>query len=317
MHDSEPFGLGTSSGGSRLQSSPTREESEPMPYDSPLPTGHTVGSVEGSEQHTELMELYTKLVKQVQALEKDLTQTKKQHATELNGLRVEIQTLKEEVQGLKKQRSAKLVISSSSTPHDDDSVASDDDMGDSSKQRRKTDATFEGRKLDFDMDFDDQDDEQGKNDEAVEPLEEAVDTADVEFERKRQEKGKVHVFEESTEQPRKISKSEQAQIDMDYELARKSEEEDVARFMELQRLQKQMEPKENIVPIPDTEEGAYEYTNEEIEQMIVSDPVIKKKAIELVADESLTTEQRSAQLADFINMKNNCCNQETHFGGRG
>jgi hypothetical protein len=34
LPDSEPFGLGTSSGGSRLQSSPTREESEPMPYDS-------------------------------------------------------------------------------------------------------------------------------------------------------------------------------------------------------------------------------------------------------------------------------------------
>ena len=39
--------------------------------------------------------------------------------------------------------------------------------------------------------------------------------------------------------------------------------------------------------------------------MIDSDPVIKKKAIELIADESLTAEQRSAQLADFINMKNN------------
>ena len=64
-------------------------------------------------------------------------------------------------------------------------------------------------------------------------------------------------------------------------------------------------PEDNIVPIPNTEEGAYEYTNEEIEQMIVSDPVIKKKAIELVADESLTAKQRSTQLADFINMKNN------------
>lgn len=31
----------------------------------------------------------------------------------------------------------------------------------------------------------------------------------------------------------------------------------------------------------------------------------KRKAIELIADESLTAEQRSAQLADFINMKNN------------
>jgi hypothetical protein len=52
LHVAEPFGLGTSSGGSRLHSSPTREEPESMPYDSPLPTGNTVGSVEGSVQHT-------------------------------------------------------------------------------------------------------------------------------------------------------------------------------------------------------------------------------------------------------------------------
>lgn len=72
LHVAEPYGLGTSSGGSRLHPSPTREEPESMPHDSPLPTGYTVGSDEGSVQHTELMELCTKLVKQVQALEKDL-----------------------------------------------------------------------------------------------------------------------------------------------------------------------------------------------------------------------------------------------------
>ena len=37
--------------------------------------------------------------------------------------------------------------------------------------------------------------------------------------------------------------------------------------------------------------------------MIDSDPVIKKKAIELIADEGLTAEQRLAQLANFIIMK--------------
>jgi hypothetical protein len=97
LHAAEPYGLGTSSGGSRLQSSPTREESESMPYDSPLPTGNTVGSVEGSVTLTELMELCTKLVKQVQTLEKDLAQTKEQHATELNQLKAEIQRLQNEV----------------------------------------------------------------------------------------------------------------------------------------------------------------------------------------------------------------------------
>jgi hypothetical protein len=62
LHVAEPYGLGTSSGGSRLHPSPTREEPESMPYDSPLPTGNTVGSVESSETLTELMELCTKLV---------------------------------------------------------------------------------------------------------------------------------------------------------------------------------------------------------------------------------------------------------------
>lgn len=135
-------------------------------------------------------------------------------------------------------------------------------------------------------------------------LTQEVETTDAEFEKRIQEKGKVQVFEESIEQPRKVKSSTQAQIDMDYELARKSEEEDVARFMEQQRIQKEIEPEE-IVPIPNTEEGVYQLTNEEIEHMIDSDPVIKKKAIELIADESLTAEQRSAQLADFINVKNN------------
>ena len=122
----------------------------------------------------------------------------------------------------------------------------------------------------------------------METQKEAVDTADAEFEKRRQEKGKVQVFEESTEKPRKVKPRIQAQIDMDYELARKSEEEDVARFMEQQRIQKEIEPEEDIVPIPNTEKGAYTLTDAEIEHMIETDPVIKKKAIELIADESLT-----------------------------
>jgi hypothetical protein len=149
LHVVEPFGLGTSSGGSRLHSSPTREEPESMPYDSPLPTGNTVGSVEGSVQHTELMELCTNLVKQVNALEKELALTKQHHATELAQMKAEIKSLQEEVQGFKKQRSANIVFSSSSSPQDDASAEFRDDLGDSSKQGRKTDAETKGRKIDF------------------------------------------------------------------------------------------------------------------------------------------------------------------------
>lgn len=48
--------------------------------------------------------------------------------------------------------------------------------------------------------------------------------------------------------------------------------------MEQQRIQKEIEPEEDIVPIPNTEEGAHQFTNEEIEHMIDFDPVIKKKS---------------------------------------
>jgi hypothetical protein len=168
LPDSEPFGLGTSSGGSRLHSSPTREEPESMPYDSPLLTGNTVGSVEGSVQPTELMRLCTNLVKQVKALEKELAQTKQQHATELAQMRAEIKNLQEEVEGLKKHRSANLVLSSSSSPHDEDSAYFSEDLGNSPKQGRiKTDATVKGRRLNFEQEFaelDDVDDVQVKED---------------------------------------------------------------------------------------------------------------------------------------------------------
>ncbi|GJW01086.1 hypothetical protein Tco_1556337, partial [Tanacetum coccineum] len=48
-----------------------------MPYDSPLPGGHTPGSVEGSIKLTKLTDLYTKLVERVTSLETELTKTKK------------------------------------------------------------------------------------------------------------------------------------------------------------------------------------------------------------------------------------------------
>ncbi|GJR08297.1 hypothetical protein Tco_0790949 [Tanacetum coccineum] len=48
-----------------------------MPYDSPLPRGHTLGSNEGRMQQHELMDLVTKLSDRCKALETDLRQTKK------------------------------------------------------------------------------------------------------------------------------------------------------------------------------------------------------------------------------------------------
>ncbi|GJZ39626.1 hypothetical protein Tco_0586189 [Tanacetum coccineum] len=48
-----------------------------MPHDSPLPRVHTVGSDEGRMQHNELMDLVTKLLDRVVALETDLQQARR------------------------------------------------------------------------------------------------------------------------------------------------------------------------------------------------------------------------------------------------
>jgi predicted RND superfamily exporter protein len=160
------------------------------------------------------MELCITLVKHVKSLKDDLAQTKKQHAKDISTLTEEIQSLKKEVDDLKKLKSTKLVISSPSSPHDEDSEYLSEDLGNSLKQGRiKTDATFKGRRLNFEQEFadlDDQDDVQEEeeavgspeifaeaveiNKETVERHQDTVDVADVEFQRKRVEKGKVHIF---------------------------------------------------------------------------------------------------------------------------
>lgn len=371
LHVAEPFGLGTSSGGSRLNPSPTREEPESMPHDSPLPAGYTVGSDEGSVQQNELMDICTNLVKQVQALEKDLAQTKEQHATELNTLKAEIQRLQIEVKNLKKQRSQ--VVSSSSSPSDEFSASSTKFLGDSSKQGRKIDAELKGRSKNFDKDFaelNDSDNAQAKDDvaetegrkldfedmdadagfnfddlvgtaqpisteaeqvptdqsfptarEKVTTATQEVTTAEEEAARIRSVKGKAIVIA-SDQKTRKISKYEQAQIDFDarlaeqqqaeeYERKKKLKEDEVASFMEATRLDKleavMAQPLSAVSPMIMHEKPplfTYVPTEDEIDYLVNNDQIIRKKAIELIANTTLNEEQRSAQLKDFIQMKN-------------
>ena len=45
-------------------------------------------------------------------------------------------------------------------------------------------------------------------------------------------------------------------------------------------------------------------SSEDVQRMIDTNPEVKKKAIEIYANESLTNEQGDAQLIDFIHMKN-------------
>ena len=63
-------------GGSGVQPSPTREETEFVPHDSPILAGNTARSDEGRLTLQELMDTCTNLTKQVSLLKKELAQTK-------------------------------------------------------------------------------------------------------------------------------------------------------------------------------------------------------------------------------------------------
>lgn len=111
--------------------------------------------------------------------------------------------------------------------------------------------------------------------------------------------------EEVSLQLKKVKPSIIAQINHDAEiarkvqedeLARKKAEDDIASFMEVQRLQNAQILNEPTM--------AYTLTEAEIEHMIDTNLEVKAKALELLTDRSLTVEQRSSQLADFISMKN-------------
>ena len=88
----------------------------------------------------------------------------------------------------------------------------------------------------------------------------------------------------------------------------------VTSFMEAQRLERvettapmDVNPISTVPPTilrEKTPEFTYVPTPEDIEFLIKNDPVIKKNAIDLVADVTLTEDQRTAQLKDFVEMKN-------------
>ncbi|GKA42005.1 zf-CCHC domain-containing protein [Tanacetum coccineum] len=102
------------------------EETATMPYVSPLPGGHTLGSDEGKLKHDELMESVTKLSNRVMAVEKDLQQTKKTYSTALTKLVLKVKKLEKQVRSSKARRRARIVLSED-----------EDDVEDPSKQGRK------------------------------------------------------------------------------------------------------------------------------------------------------------------------------------
>ncbi|GJX52834.1 hypothetical protein Tco_0281203 [Tanacetum coccineum] len=103
-----------------------------MPHDSPLLRGHTLGSDEGRMQHTELMDLVTKLSDGVVALETDLKQTKKVYGAAFTKLIKKVKRLEKKDKLSRSRRKLRLVLSNEEGS-DSDILAQEDP----SKQGRK------------------------------------------------------------------------------------------------------------------------------------------------------------------------------------
>ncbi|GKG03660.1 hypothetical protein Tco_0311296, partial [Tanacetum coccineum] len=97
--------LDAGQGGGNINKTPS------MPYDSPLPRGHTFRSNEGRMQQNELMDLVTKLSDICEALETDLRQTNKVYGDAFTKLIKKLKTLEKTVKTSQARRRARVVIS--------------------------------------------------------------------------------------------------------------------------------------------------------------------------------------------------------------
>ncbi|GJW29838.1 hypothetical protein Tco_0046713 [Tanacetum coccineum] len=97
-----------------------------MPHDSPLLRVHTLGSDEVKMQHNELMDLITKLLDRVVALEIELQQTKKVYGTSFTKLIKKVKKLEKTIKTRQARRKARIIVS------DDE-----EDLKDPSKQGNK------------------------------------------------------------------------------------------------------------------------------------------------------------------------------------
>ncbi|GJR08293.1 hypothetical protein Tco_0790945 [Tanacetum coccineum] len=106
-----------------------------MPYDSPLPRGHTLGSDEGRMQQHELMDLVTKLSDRCEALETDLRQTKKVFGDAFTRLIKKVKKLEQIVETSHARRRSRVVISNDV----------EEDLEDSSKHGRMIEEKLDSR----------------------------------------------------------------------------------------------------------------------------------------------------------------------------
>ncbi|GKA64462.1 hypothetical protein Tco_0764068 [Tanacetum coccineum] len=94
-----------------MQTTHVAEEAATLPYDSPLPRVHSLGSDEGSMTLHELIVLCTTLSKKVESLESDLKQTKLTYGAAFTKLIMKVKRLEKEVKLNKARRRAKIVVS--------------------------------------------------------------------------------------------------------------------------------------------------------------------------------------------------------------
>ncbi|GJW53016.1 putative ribonuclease H-like domain-containing protein [Tanacetum coccineum] len=103
-------------------SSPQPQDTQHLlcPHDTPLLGGYTPGSVEGSMQLKELMDLCTKLVDRVTSLETELKKTKEIHGKALTKLVKKVKKLEDKLKSTTREK-AKLVLS-----HKEEDLLSED-----------------------------------------------------------------------------------------------------------------------------------------------------------------------------------------------
>ncbi|GKC83452.1 hypothetical protein Tco_1139169 [Tanacetum coccineum] len=282
------------------------------PRDSPLPRVNTLGSDEGSMQHKELMELYTKLSKRVTSLEKEVNMTKQTYGAAYTTLITKVKKLEQKLKSrpsVSKRR--RLVISSD-----------EEDLVDEhpSKQGRKI------AEIDQDEGITLQEVFLAAKDVTTTKKEVStaarVSTAGTEFTttsvavstasptrsndgsaaktlvyiRRSAEKDKGKSIMQESEQPRKIKKRVQVQMSLDEELAQRLHEEEQAKFNEEQELLARERAEKEVNPL------AVDIDWDDVQAQIQADEDLGQRILE-DERESLFIKERSRLLAEFIDKR--------------
>ncbi|GKA20527.1 hypothetical protein Tco_0700516 [Tanacetum coccineum] len=109
-----------------MQTTHVAEEAATMPYDSPLPRVHSLGSDEGSMTLHELTVLCTTLSKKVESLESNLKQTKLTYGAAYTKLIMKVKKLENRIKSSNARRRTRLIV-----------LKDEGDLEDPSKQGRK------------------------------------------------------------------------------------------------------------------------------------------------------------------------------------